>query len=434
MPHGDTKGFASFRWIASRRSLIVVGHLQHSRPRSRSISMTRTMKAGWGGLGVSVIALGLKFAAYWVTGSVALYSDALETTINVVGAITAIIALSYGERPADANHPYGHQKAEYVSAAIEALMVLATALAIGWEAYLGWQNPHAPETPLMGVLLNGASGVVNLLWALFLIRVGRQWRSPALAASGKHIMTDVWTSGGILLGFGLIPLTGWLRLDPALAAVIAINILWSGWQMVRESLRGLLDEASDPETVADLRRIISAHRGNAIEAHDVRTRVAGNLTFVEFHLVVPGDMTVDDAHGLCDRIETALLERLGNASINIHVEPDKDSAESRRWSDGRDGANQITTSIGVVMLRIHKNGLPPRFRLRSDAGQTLKNHPIKIETVRPSGEWQRFTMVNRNGYMESIEEVPEPHAFTAYLQMGDETYAAEFVKPKHIGG
>jgi cation diffusion facilitator family transporter len=180
--------------------------------------MTRTMKAAWGGLGVSVIALGLKLAAYWVTGSVALYSDALETTINVVGALTALIALWFSEQPADANHPYGHRKAEYISAAVEAFMVVATAFAIGREAYFGWQNPRAPETPFVGIAFNAASGIVNLLWALFLIRVGRRWRSPALAASGKHIMTDVWTSGGILVGFALIPLTGWLRLDPALAA------------------------------------------------------------------------------------------------------------------------------------------------------------------------------------------------------------------------
>ena len=230
-------------------------------PRSCFISMTRTMKAAWGGLGVSVIALGLNFAAFWVTGSVALYSDALETTINVVGALTALIALWFSEQPADANHPYGHQKAEYISAAVEAFMVVATALAIGWEAYFGWRNPHAPETPFVGIAFNGASGIVNLLWALFLIRVGRRWRSPALAASGKHIMTDVWTSGGILVGFALIPLTGWLRLDPALAAIVAVNILWSGGQMLRESMRGLMDEASDPETLADIRRIISRNRG-----------------------------------------------------------------------------------------------------------------------------------------------------------------------------
>jgi len=376
-----------------------------------------------------LIVLGLKFAAYWVTGSVALYSDALETTINVVGAVTALIALWYGERPADASHPYGHQKAEYISAAIEAFMVVATAFAIGREAYLGWQHPHAPETPVMGILLNGASGVVNLLWALFLIRVGRLWRSPALAASGKHIMTDVWTSVGILIGFALIPVTGWLRLDPALAAFVAVNILWSGGQMLRESARGLMDEASDSETLSDIRRIISENRGEAIEAHDVRTRVAGKMTFVEFHLIVPGDMTVNDSHALCDRIEAALLERLGHASITIHVEPDSQSVAPRSWSKYHDWAHRITTSAGTVALEIFEDGLPPRFRLWSDPSQTLEAYAIHIETVRPCGAWQRFTMVDCAGYAESNEGIPEPHAFTAYLQVGGETYAVEF--PKH---
>ncbi len=395
--------------------------------------MARTMKAAWGGLGVSATVLGLKFAAWWVTGSVALYSDALETTINVVGALTALIALWFSEQPADANHPYGHQKAEYISAAVEAFMVVATAFAVAREAWFGWLYPHAPETPLLGVLLNGASGVANLLWALFLIHVGRLWRSPALAASGKHIMTDVWTSGGILVGFALIPVTGWLRLDPALASLVAINILWSGGQMLRESMRGLMDEASDPETVADIKRIISENRGEAIEAHDVRTRVAGDMTFVEFHLVVPGGMTVDDSHALCDRIETALVERLGHASITIHVEPDSQSAAARGWSNDRRAARQITTSAGVVALEIFEDGLPPRFRLWSDRGQTLDARAIKIETVRACGAWQRFTMTNRDGYLESIEEIPEPHAFTAYLRVGGETYAVDFVTRKRMG-
>ena len=238
-------------------------------------------------------------------------------------------ALWFSEQPADANHPYGYQKAEYISAAVEAFKVVATDFAIAREAYIGWLHPHAPVTPLVGIALNGASELVNLVWALFLIRVGRRWRSPALAASGKRIMSDVWTSGGILVGFALIAMTGWLRLDPALAAIVAINILWSGGQMLRESVRGLMDEASDPEMVADIRRIISENRGRAIEAHNIRTRVSGNMTFVDFHLVVPGAMTVEDAHGLCDRIEAALLKRLENASITVHVEPESQRTGER---------------------------------------------------------------------------------------------------------
>jgi hypothetical protein len=194
-----------------------------------------------------------------------------------------------------------------------------------------------------------------------------------------------------------------------------------------------MDEGSDPETVADFRRIISDNRGRAIEAHDIRTRVAGNMTFLEFHLVVPGDMTVEDAHGLCDRIEAALLERLGHASITIHVEPDSQSAAARGWSNDRDAAHQITTSVGVVALEIFEEGLPPRFRLWLDPSQAMEVHAIKVETVRDCGAWQRFTMKDRGGYVESVEEIPEPHTFTAYLQMGGETYAVDFVKRKGMG-
>jgi cation diffusion facilitator family transporter len=290
--------------------------------------MGRSLKVAWGSLGISIVVLAMKVSAYWVTGSVALYSDALETVINVVAAVGALVALWFAEQPADANHPYGHNKAEYLSAVVEGALVLATALAIGHAAWLGWQTPHAPETPFLGIALNAVAGAINLVWALVLIRSGSKWKSPALVAGGKHIMTDVWTTGGVVVGFALVPLTGWLRLDPAVAALVALNILWAGFGMLRESVGGLMDEVVDPDAVATLRRIISENADGAIEAHDVRTRTAGNVTFVEFHLVVPGRMTVDDSHTICDRIERALRETLGNAVINIHVEPERKAKHS----------------------------------------------------------------------------------------------------------
>jgi cation diffusion facilitator family transporter len=155
-----------------------------------------------------------------------------------------------------------------------------------------------------------------------LIRRGRAWKSPALIAGGKHIMTDVWTTVAVLAGFALVPLTGYLWLDPAVAALVAVNILWTGYRMLRESVGGLMDEVADPKAVTDLRRIIAANADGAIEAHDVRTRRAGSVTFVEFHLVVPGRMAVEDSHIICDRIEHALRQSLGEAVISIHVEPE----------------------------------------------------------------------------------------------------------------
>ena len=290
--------------------------------------MGRTIKLGWGTLVVSVVVLAMKAAAYWVTGSLALYSDALETVINVVSAMTALLALWFAEQPADANHPYGHQKAEYLSAVVEGALVLATAFAIARDAYLGWQDPHVPDTPYLGLALNGAAGGINLVWALVLIRLGGRWKSPALIAGGRHIMTDVTTTIGVLIGFALIPLTGWLRLDPAIAGFVALNILWAGFTILRGSVGALMDEIADPSTVADMRRVISDSAKGAIEAHDVRMRTAGSMTFVEFHLVVPARMLVEDAHEICDRIETAVRDKVGQAVINIHIEPEYKAKKS----------------------------------------------------------------------------------------------------------
>lgn len=285
--------------------------------------MSNTLRIAVATLGVSLVVLAMKAAAYWVTGSIALYSDALETTINVAAAAAALFAIWYAARPADTNHPYGHGKVEYFSAIVEGGMVVATAVLIGTMAWQGWQHPKAPDTPFLGIGLNAAAGVINLVWALVLIRSGRRWKSPALVAGGKHIMTDVWTTLGVLAGVALVPLTGWLRLDALVAGFVALNILWAGYEVLRGSVAGLMDEVTDPELVETIRAAISSHAEGAIEAHDVRTRTAGRMTFVEFHLVVPARMAVEDAHHICDRVEAAIRQQIGEAVINIHVEPER---------------------------------------------------------------------------------------------------------------
>ncbi len=270
---------------------------------------------------VAVAVLGMKVGAWLLTGSVALYSDALESTINVAAAVAALIALRVSGRPADANHPYGHDKAEYLSAVIESALVLTTSILIFREVWLGWARPHLPTLPLAGIALNAAAGFVNLIWARLLVRVGRRWRSPALTAGGRHVMTDVWTSTGVLVGFWLVAFSGYARLDPIVAALVGLNILRVGFLMLRQSVAGLMDEAMEPEALASIRRTIADNAGGAIEAHDLRTRQAGRLSFVEFHLVVPGDMTVDRSHEICDRLEGAIRAEAGDAMITIHVEP-----------------------------------------------------------------------------------------------------------------
>jgi cation diffusion facilitator family transporter len=293
-----------------------------SRLLKKVLVLRNSLQVAIGSLLISFVVLALKMAAYWLTGSVALYSDALETTINVAGAAAALFAIWYAGRPADQNHPYGHHKVEYFSAIVEGGMVVATAVLIGEIAWEGWQHPRAPDAPYLGIAVNAVAGVINLGWALLLMNRGRRWKSPALVAGGKHIMTDVWTTLGVLAAVALVPVTGWLRLDAVVAGCVALNIVWAGYGMLRESVAGLMDEVTDPEQLRVIRAAIAAHADGALEAHDLRTRTAGRLTFVEFHLVVPAKMSVEDAHVICDQIEAAIRRAMGEAIIHIHVEPE----------------------------------------------------------------------------------------------------------------
>ena len=285
--------------------------------------MERAQKVALGSVGVGLVVLGLKFAAFWLTGSIALYSDALETTINVVAASAAFVALGVSAQPADSNHPYGHHKAEYFSAVFEGVLVVVAAILIFHSAYLGFLAPKPLDAPLEGLAINAGASAVNGAWAWLLLLWGRRWRSPALIADGRHLLTDVFTSAGVLVGVALVWATGWLALDPIVAVLVGVNVLWSGYKMVREGAAGLMDEAPPPEMVARIKELIGQHAAGAIEAHDVRTRHAGRMTFIEFHLVVPGDSRVADAHEICDRIEEALKADMdGDALITIHVEPE----------------------------------------------------------------------------------------------------------------
>lgn len=276
-----------------------------------------------GSVVVGLVVFGLKFLAFWLTGSVALYSDALESIINIVAAGAALLALSISAKPADANHPYGHHKAEYFSAVLEGVLIVLAALAILREAWFGLLDPQPLAAPIEGLALNGLASVINAVWSWLLISRGRRWRSPALIADGLHVRADVVTSAGVLVGVALVAVTGWLVLDPLLAAAVALNILWSGWQMVRESVGGLMDEAAPPEIQARIQAAIALHGGGALQAHDLRTRHAGRSTFIDFHLVVPREMQVAEAHAICDRIEAGLRRELEGAMIAIHVEPEE---------------------------------------------------------------------------------------------------------------
>lgn len=282
----------------------------------------RTLRTALASMAVGLAVLALKLAAWALTGSVALLSDALESIVNVAAAGLALWALWLAAHPADREHPYGHHKAEYLSAVMEGALIVVAALIILHEA--GWAlfEPRRLEAPWTGLVLNGVATALNAVWAAFLIRAGRRWRSPAIGADGLHLLADVVTSVGVIGGIALAVAFDLAILDPILAGLVAINILWMGQRLVRRSVAGLMDAAPDPETLERVRRAIAVSATGALEAHDVRTRHAGRASFVEFHLVVPGDWTVAEAHAVCDRIEAALKQELDGAIVTIHVEPE----------------------------------------------------------------------------------------------------------------
>lgn len=290
--------------------------------RSTTRAMTPALKLAIGSLIIGFAVLGLKTLAYWLTGSIALLSDALESIVNVVTALVALIAVRVAAKPPDASHPYGHHKAEFFSATLSGLLIIVAALIILREAYWGLMTPHDLQAPALGLAVNGAASMLNAVWAWVLIRQGRALRSPALAADGRHLMTDVITSAGVILGLLLALATGWWFLDPLMAGILALHIMWAGTKVVQSALSALMDEALPDATQDTIRQVIATHATGAMQAHDLRTRHAGSVTFIDFHLVVPGDTSVADAHEVCDRVEAALARAIPHAITTIHVEPD----------------------------------------------------------------------------------------------------------------
>jgi cation diffusion facilitator family transporter len=274
---------------------------------------------------VAFVVMALKFVAWRLTGSVALYSDALESIVNVIAAVIAWYAIRVSHAPADAEHPHGHHKAEYLSAVIEGVLIVIAALLIFREAVLTLGNPAVLAAPALGLGINAVAAGINGLWAWLLVSTGRRAKSPSLEADGRHILADVVTSAGVLLGLVLSILTGWLVLDPLLAILVGLNIVWQGWRVINSSVQGLMDRAAPLEEHVRIRDIISANSRGALEVHDLKTRIAGRATFIEFHLVVDAQMTVADSHVICDRIEEALKAEIPSVRVIIHVEPEDEA-------------------------------------------------------------------------------------------------------------
>jgi cation diffusion facilitator family transporter len=277
---------------------------------------------------VGFAVLALKLLAYYYTGSLALYSDALESIVNIATAAMALIAIRISAKPADKEHPFGHHKVEYFSAVLEGVMIILAAVLIVRAAYDGLIAPKPFNASVEGFAANLLASALNGGWCFVLITRGRRLRSPAIEADGWHLFTDVVSSVGVIAGLLLGLVLDWPLADALLALVVAANILWSGWIVLKKSTGGLMDAAVADATLAEIRETISRAADGAIEAHDVRTRRAGRATFIEFHLVVPGSMTVSDAHDICDRIEEALRADDKDRAITIHLEPEDKAKHS----------------------------------------------------------------------------------------------------------
>jgi cation diffusion facilitator family transporter len=279
------------------------------------VSAGRRVAAG--SIVVGCLVLGLKTAAWWLTGSAA-----LESTVNVAAAAIALLAIWFAEKPADANHPYGHEKAEFFAAVLEGTLIVVAALSILEHAWGAWNHPTKLEQVGPGLGLNLVATGLNAGWAAVLLRLGPRLRSEALRADGRHLVSDVVTSLAIVVGVGAAVTTGLRVLDPATAAVAAIYVLWSGMRVLTSSVSGLMDAAPAEGVVSRIRQVVAEAAEGAIEAHDLRMRSAGRVTFMEFHLVVPAAMSVADAHAICDRVEAALKSDIEGLVITIHVEPE----------------------------------------------------------------------------------------------------------------
>ena len=284
--------------------------------------MTDPRRFALGSIAISLAAFGLKLVAWRVSGSAALYSDALEALVNIAASMLAFYALYTAAKPADREHPYGHAKAELLSAGAEGALILIAAVLILERAAHAFPNPQPLHAPWTGLAFNAGGGVCNALWAVILTRFNTAKLYPALAADAAHLFADALTTIGIIIGLSASVLLRMPVLDPLIAVAIAIQIAYIGGRTVTRALSGLLDEAPPPAIREQVRALVCDHATGALEAHDLRIRQAGRSSFLEFHLVVPGMMPVAEAHTICDRIEAALKTEMPGVIITIHVEPD----------------------------------------------------------------------------------------------------------------
>ncbi|MDW8278036.1 MAG: cation diffusion facilitator family transporter [Anaerolineales bacterium] len=288
---------------------------------SQRLTLTRF---AWLSIAAAVATILLKLAAYLLTGSVGLLSDAAESLVNLVGALVALGMLTIAARPPDAQHTFGHSKAEYFSSAIEGLLILSAAAAIAYTAIERLLNPRPLEQMGIGLLVSTAASLINLVVAQILIKAGRKYESITLEADGKHLMTDVWTSVGVIGGLALVAFTGWTMLDPIVALLVAVNIVWTAIDLLRRSVNGLMDASLPASEQQVIETVMAQYRTRQVEFHALRTRQAASRRFLSVHMLVPGSWTVHDAHHIAEDFERDLRAALGDAIVHTHLEPIED--------------------------------------------------------------------------------------------------------------
>jgi cation diffusion facilitator family transporter len=301
--------------------------MRSNRPPALSTASTSLERYAWLSVAAAIATIALKTYAWWLTGSVGLLSDALESLVNLAAALLALWMLRLAAAPPDAAYPYGFSKAEYFSAGIEGALIVLAAAGILFAAIPRLIAPEPLEAAYLGLGVSFVASIVNLGAALVLIRAGKRHDSITLEADGKHLMTDVWTSAGVILGVALVFLTGWLRLDPIIALAVAVHIVWTGVGLVRRSVAGLLDAAIAHDDQQEVTKIFDEYaRRYAVKFHAFRTRRAGARRFISFHLLVPDEWSVTRAHQLSEEIEERIRMLVPNAGVFVHIEPISDPA------------------------------------------------------------------------------------------------------------
>jgi cation diffusion facilitator family transporter len=280
----------------------------------------------WISIAAAVTTMALKGAAYWLTGSVGLLSDAVESIVNLIGAVIALIMLTIAARPADDDHAYGHGKAEYFASGAEGILILIAAISIGVAAVNRLIHPQPLEQAGAGLAVSTVASLINFVVARILLRAGREHNSITLEADARHLMTDVWTSVGVIAAILAVALTGWQVLDPLIALAVAVNIVWSGYHLIKRSTWGLMDSALPPEELAEVMRILEKYAQQGVQHHALRTRQAASRRFVSVHVLVPGFWTVDAGHGLLEQLEADIRAAMLEVTITTHLEPLDDPA------------------------------------------------------------------------------------------------------------